>query len=229
MVDLNLKAKTRELGRKADLKAGRKIEQIPAVLYGFEQDNTNLWVDGKLAEVLFKEVGRSRLLTLDIEGKDSVKVVIKEAQRDPVTDRIIHLDLYKVDLKKTIDIRIPIHFIGDAPAVKVLGGTLLTTLNRLEIRCLPEDILKDVKVDLSKLETFEEVIHVESLDLPENIEVLTDASIVIASVKPPRVEEVATPSETEEVAEGEESAEGEAKEGEEAKPEGEDKKEEKKD
>lgn len=189
MVDLNLSAKSRELGNKSNLKAGRKDDLIPAVLYGFEQENINLWVDGKSAEILFKEVGRSRLLTLDLEGKNSVKVVIKEAQRDPVTDRIIHLDLYKVDLKKSLDIRVPIHFIGESSAVKILGGTLMTLLNNLEIRCLPEDILKDVKVDLSQIKTYEDIIHVESLKLPENIEILTGLDTVIATVKPPRVEE----------------------------------------
>jgi len=80
MVELNLQGKLRDLGKKSDLKSGRKEEQIPAVLYGFEQDNTNLWVDGRSAEVLFKEVGRSRLLSLLIEGKESVKVVIKEVE-----------------------------------------------------------------------------------------------------------------------------------------------------
>jgi len=197
MVDLNLSAKLRELGNKSNLKAGRKEDLIPAVLYGFEQENTNLWVDGKSAEILFQEVGRSRLLTLAIDGKDPVKVVIKEAQRDPVTERIVHLDLYKVDLKKPLDIRVPIHFVGEAPAVKVLGGTLMTLLHELEIRCLPEDILKEVKVDLSKLETYEDIIHVESLDLPKNIEILTGTDTVIATVKPPRVEEKQTSDTTE--------------------------------
>ena len=215
MVELNLQGKLRDLGKKSDLKSGRKEEQIPAVLYGFEQDNTNLWVDGRSAEVLFKEVGRSRLLSLLIEGKESVKVVIKEAQRDPVTSRIVHLDLYKVNLKKPIDIKVPIHFIGEAPAVKILGGTLLAPVNRLEIRCLPEDILKDVKVDLSTIETYEDAIHVVSLNLPANIEVLTSADTVIATVKPPRVEEKSTIAETTEevpIVEGEEKAEGANKE-----------------
>ncbi|MFW0862460.1 MAG: 50S ribosomal protein L25 [Candidatus Komeilibacteria bacterium] len=225
MVDLNLSAKLRELGNKANLNAGRKDNLIPAVLYGFEQENTNLWVDGKSAEVLFEEVGRSRLLTLVVDGKDPIKVVIKEAQRDPVTSRIIHLDLYKVDLNKTLDIRVPIHFFGESPAVKVLGGTLMTLLHRLEIRCLPEDILKEVKVDLSQLKTYDDVIHVESLDLPKNIEVITGMDAVIATVKPPRVEEKTT-TESSESEEGE-NAEGEAtEEGE--KPAEEENKEEKK-
>jgi large subunit ribosomal protein L25 len=211
MINLNLKSKLRELGNKGNLNAGRSEEQIPAVLYGFEQENSNLWVDGRSAEVLYKEVGKSRLLTLEVEGKDQVKVVIKEAQLDPVTDRIIHMDLYKVDLKKPIDIKIPIRIIGEAPAVKILGGTLITSLDRLEIRCLPEDILKDVEADLSTIETYDDTIHVSSLKLPENIEVLTNSDTVIAIVKPPRVEE--KKPETAEETEGEEAKEGE-KEGE---------------
>ena len=215
MVDLNLKAKPRELGKKADLKAGRRDESIPAVLYGFEQDNTNLWVDGRSAEALFKEVGRSRLLNLAIDGKDFIKVVIKEAQRDPVTDAIIHFDLYRVDLKKPIDIKVPIHFIGEAPAVKVLGGTLLASLHRLEIRCLPEDIIKDVEVDLTVIEAFDDAIHVESLKLPANVEVLTNLETVVATVKPPRVEEEPIVEEVEEGEEGAEEGEEGAEEGEE--------------
>jgi len=211
MVKLSLNAKPRELGNKSVRKDGRRQGQAPAVLYGFEQDNTCLWLDAVRLEAVYAEAGGFSLVDLSIEGKDPVKVIIKEAQRDPVTDRIIHIDLYKVDLNKPVEVSVPIHLFGEAPAVKALGGILIHSVDELDIKCLPENIIKEVRVDISQLQSFEDIIHVASIKLPVEIEVLSNPEQVVASVSAPRVEE----KPQEEVVE---TAEAELAEGEEAKP-----------
>ncbi|MFW0837664.1 MAG: 50S ribosomal protein L25 [Candidatus Komeilibacteria bacterium] len=210
----NLAAEIRPKGSKGDLKAGRLAGKIPAVLYGWEQDNVVLWLDAKQADNVFSEAGTSSLINLQLGDKDNIKVIIKDLQTDPVSDKIVHLDLYKPDLNKPVEVSIPIHLYGEAPAVKSLGGTLLHAIDSIDIRCLPENLIHEVKVDISSIEDFDTAIHVSSIAVPANVEVLTDPEQVVASATPPRVEEVETSEEEEGAAE-----EGADQEGDESKEE----------
>jgi large subunit ribosomal protein L25 len=100
-------------------------------------------------------------------------------------------------MSEKITTAIPIEFIGESPAVKDLEGNLITSKDEIEVECLPGDLISEIKVDISALKTFDDMIHVKSLNLASTIEVLDDPEDIIAQVTPPRSEEELEQMETE--------------------------------
>lgn len=162
---------------------------IPAVIYGSGMENMNLKIKKHDFERAYEIAGESNLVELAIAGEEPMKVIIKEIQRSGVKNGIIHADFYKVDMKKKIFVEIPLNFTGEAKAVKELGGTLVKNLDAVEVECLPGDIIKEIEVDLNKLETFGDVIKLSDLKMPADIELASQDDLVVASVLEPRAEE----------------------------------------
>lgn len=185
---LTLSAKIRkEVGKK--VKALRKRDVLPAVLYGPGIKNLNLEINLKEFEKVFKVAGESSLISLEIEKKKT-PVLIQEVQRDPLTEKPIHVDFYQPSLKEKIEARIPLVFEGEAPAVKELGGTLIKNIPEIEVKALPQNLPHQIKVDISQLKTLEDNILISDLILPEGVEVLRNPEEIVASVSPPeKVEE----------------------------------------
>ena len=114
--------------------------------------------------------------------------MIHDSSRDPVTDEIEHIDFYEVKMDEKIIAKIPLIFIGDAPAVSDLGGVLVKAMQELEVRALPADLPHEIEIDISSLKTFNDSILIKEIKLPENVEVLENISSSVASVAPPRSE-----------------------------------------
>lgn len=196
METVNLSAEIRTAtGRQA--KQLRETGMVPGVLYGRGIENTNISFTKKEFEKVYKEAGSSTIVTLKIEGKTPVKTLIFEPQYDPLTDNIIHVDLYQVNMKEEIHTEIPLVFIGEAPAVKELDGNLITSKDAIEVKCLPDKLVSEIEVDISVLKTFDDSIKVSDLIIPEGIEVITEADETVAMVSEPRseaeMEEMETP------------------------------------
>ncbi|MEI6040456.1 MAG: 50S ribosomal protein L25 [Candidatus Berkelbacteria bacterium] len=205
METVNLKATVRtETGRQA--KQLRETGKIPAVLYGHGVENTNIAFDRGEFEKIFKTAGSSTIVTLKIEGKDAVKALILDPQYDPLTDKIIHVDLYKVNMKEEIHTEIPLTFVGESAAVKDFQGNLITNKDEIEVKCLPDKLVSEIEVDISVLATFDDVIKVSDLNIPEGIEVLTEAEEVVAMVTAPRSEEEMEAMEAETAGDAEKAA-----------------------
>jgi large subunit ribosomal protein L25 len=188
MEKFSLNASTREiLGSK--VKHLRNEGKLPAVLYGHETKNLNLSVDLIEFEKTFKQTGTSTIVDLKIDESNPVKILVHEPQRHPVTDQILHVDFYKVNMKEEIRTEIPLEFIGIAPAVANLEGNLITNKDAVEVECLPDKLVQHIEVDISSLKTFENIIKVSDLIVPEGIKVLNDSEETIAQVTPPRSEE----------------------------------------
>ena len=213
-IKLEVSQRTEENGQVNEL---RSKDFIPAILYGSVTDSQKIKIKKRDFEAAFNEAGESQLVDLFVDEKGPVKVLIKDIQRDPVKDNIIHADFYQVDMNKKIEIEIPINFIGEAPAVKELGGTLVKNVDAIQAKCLPGDLIENLDLDLSSLKSYEDYIRVKDLSIPDNIEVFAEGENIIAHVIEPEVEE--EPVVEEEAAEGEEGEEGEAVEGEEGKKE----------
>ena len=206
MAELTLQVEKRELQGRAT-NALREEGLIPGVMYGAGTDPIAFTADRNAVAKLYSEAGESAVITLTVDGAEH-PVLIQEMQYDPMTDLITHIDLRRVDLTKKVDAAIRLVTVGEAPAVKELGGTLLQTLEELEVEALPNALVPEIEVDVTGLKTFDDVIHVSDLTVPEGIEVKTDAERTIASVQAPRkVEEVADVEEATEG--GEEAKEGE--------------------
>lgn len=195
--------------KKASLRELRSNRLIPAVLYGHSRENVLLQLDYQTFRKALIKAGGSTIIDLDYDDKAD-KALVYHVQRDPVTDEIIHVDFKFVRMDEAITTKIPLEFIGVSPAVKDLAGLLDHKKTEIEVKCLPADLISSIQVDISCLTDFNAVIHVKDLNVPEKIEVLHDPLETIATVLPPRVEEVETVAPV--AAEGEVPVEGEAEE-----------------
>jgi len=200
---ISLKSKTRTVFGK-QVKSLRADGLIPAVLYGHDTKPQSIEIPSVDFVKAYGEAGTSTLVDLIVDDSSAVKVLTHEPQVDPVSDKPIHVDFYKVRMDEKIKTEIPLEFVGESSAVKNDDGTLVTNRDNVEIECLPNDLIPMIEVDLGALNTFDDQITVASLKIPSNIEILTDTEEVIAFVEPPRSDE--------ELAELEESAEEEEKE-----------------
>ncbi|HBR80951.1 MAG: 50S ribosomal protein L25 [Candidatus Uhrbacteria bacterium GW2011_GWE2_45_35] len=185
---INITAKKREAIGRANWK-NRVDGNIPAVVYGAEAESQNICVNRKALVVAFREAGESSLVDLAIDGQEPLKVLIQDLQKDPLTGDVIHADFRVVDLTKEITAEIKLEFVGESPAVKGLGGTLIEALDTLEVRALPTALVSSIEVDISSLKTFDDAIHVSDLVLPAGIVAINSPEDTIAVVEEPRSEE----------------------------------------
>ncbi len=183
--------------RKANEEAAalRLARQLPAILYGLGMEPVSLAMDYNSFFKLYNEAGEASLIDLSIEDPSTgvqdkpVKVLIQDLQQDPVKGVITHVDFRQIDMNKEMHATCELHFIGEAPAVKELAGTLVKAKDTVEVKCLPKDLVNEITVDLGMLKVFEDVIHVKDLVLPAGITLADDPQTVIVKVARPLSEE----------------------------------------
>lgn len=195
-------------------KALREGKMVPGVVYGHGFQNVHLKVDYQTFRRVFQAATFSTLVTLDIDGKQQVPVLIHEVQYDPVTDLITHVDFYAVRMDEKVATHIALEFIGVSEAVK-LGAVLNTNKHQVEVSALPGDLVHTIPVDLTKLEKIGDIIRIKDLVPPKGIEILANPEEpIVSAVELKIIEE--TPVEAAPV-EGAVPAEGAAAEGEDGK------------
>jgi large subunit ribosomal protein L25 len=139
---------------------------------------------------LRKEAFHASVLTLDVDGKKEA-VMLRDFVMHPFRQQVQHVDFQRVDLKKKMHIKVPLHFLNEevAPGVKLGGGKIGHVIHELDIACLPKDLPAFIEVDLGKLELGQSV-HVADLVLPKGVEVAAHgthtAEAVVATVQVPR-------------------------------------------
>ncbi|MFH0804658.1 MAG: 50S ribosomal protein L25 [Patescibacteria group bacterium] len=167
----------------------RRVNQIPAVLYGHGVKNVNLLLDRRTFECVYREAGTSSLVELSIGGHASHPVLIHDVQRDPVSGAYLHADFLQVKMTEKITTDVSLRFVGESKVVKELGGILVKPLDSLKVECLPQYLVQNIAVDISSLSTFDDMVRVRDLLLPEGITVKDPADTVLANVQAPRTEE----------------------------------------
>jgi len=191
---LSLSAKIRKnLGKK--VKTIRGQGALPAILYGPKIKSLPLEVDLEEFENIYKAAGESSLIKLQIKDKKlktkEFLILIHDVQRDPLTGKLIHADFFQPSLKEEVEVTVPLVFEGLSKTVKDLGGTLIKNISEVEVKALPQNLPKEIKVNIESLKTFEDEILIKDLLVPEGIEVLKKPDEVIVKVSPPeKVEEV---------------------------------------
>lgn len=159
----------------------RKAGRVPAVLYGPKEPSTPISIGEADFTKLFKVAGESSVI--EIKGLGDVKeALVYEVDADPVTGKIRHVDFYAIEKGKPIEVDVPLEFVGEAPAVKELGGILMKVLHELKIEVLPKNLPHSIVVDVGSLKDFESQIHVKDLALPEGVTALTSPEEVVALV-----------------------------------------------
>jgi large subunit ribosomal protein L25 len=208
----SLHAKIRTGSGKGPNRRYRASGQIPAILYGQGKAPTMLLVDEHGFRRATAKMGDEMVLfDLAVDGADMQRqlAVIREAQRDPVTERVIHLDFLQVDMARPLDVDIAVHEKG-IPVGLQDGGILEQVVRTVRLRCLPDKIPSHLEVDVSGLR-INDAIHVGEVALGEGVEILSPPSDVVFHVIPPRKVEEAKKEEAEAEEAAVEAPEEEAK------------------
>lgn len=206
-------AQTRTVTGTAEARRMRHAGRLPAIVYGGENPPHNIEINQHNFELLLKHHrSESMILDLEVDGKKSIKVFLKEVQHDPVTDRVQHIDFIEVSMTKVMRVNVPTKLVGEPMGVSQNGGILEHLLREVTVECLPADLVEEIEVDVAALE-IGDIIQARDLKTGEKMKLVTDPGIAIASVAAPRLEEApAEEEEGEEGAEpgvvGEEGAEG---------------------
>lgn len=140
----------------------------------------------------------SMILDVEVDGKDKLPCIIKSIQKNPLTDQLFHVDFQHIHLKEKITVKVPVLLKGEAPGVKQ-GGLLDHHLREIEIKCLPDDVIPNIEIDVSQLK-IGDAIHISNLHF-DRIEFLVPKDTTLVSVLV--VKEVAPPPPTEEIKEPE--------------------------
>ena len=188
MANIQLKAATR-LETKKQVQFLRMAGEVPAVIYGAGK-NHNIKINLNEFKKLYNQAGESTIIDLVIDGKETVPVLIHDDQRDIISDDFFHVDFYQIDMKKEIHANIDLHFVGESPAVKEMGGLLFKNLNKVEVKCLPADLVHSIEVDVNGLKTYADAIYVRDLKVSLKIKILTHDNVLVVKAVEPQKEEV---------------------------------------
>jgi large subunit ribosomal protein L25 len=193
--------------------------KVPATLYGGKDGAIALSVNTKqVTAILRSETGHNTLFQVDLAGKHE-PAIVKDWQVDPVSGRLLHVDLLRIAMDVRMKVKVPIHTFGEPAGVKVDGGVYEVVTREVEIECLPADIPTEFKVDISGLRLNQNLRAGELPLDPKKMKLLTDPDRVLSHVVSLRVEEEkpaevaavpgTTPAEPEVIKKGKKEVEGE--------------------
>ncbi len=165
--------------------AARRVRvagKIPAVVYGAGKDAVAVTVDPRaITRILHSESGHNTIFDLNVEGSGVVKAMIVDWQNEPIKGKLLHIDLKRIAMDKTMRVSVPIQLIGIPTGVKNQGGILEHVMREVEIECLPGDIPSHLDVDVTGLE-LHGLIHVSDLPHSGSIKFLADENGTVAHV-----------------------------------------------
>lgn len=183
---ISLQAKKREDLSRGVTKQIRREGDIPAVVYGKNQEPVTVSVNHLELVKTIRDEGRNAIITLDIEGNDKIDVLLHGYQTDPVKGDVIHADFFAVDLTEEMDIAVPVRLDGDAIGVRD-GGVLQQPVFELQIRVKPQDIPEEIVVNVEEL-NIGDTISVADLAKSDKYEILDDPETAVATVTAPQEE-----------------------------------------
>jgi large subunit ribosomal protein L25 len=172
---------------KASRSALRKEGKVPAIFYSKHHEPMAVQFSERAIHPLVF-TSKTSLISLNVEGHDELDCIIKDVQFDPVTEKIVHIDLLGLKKGEKIQIEVPVQLVGNAIGIKE-GGILQHTLHKIQINCLPKDIPEHLEIDVTELK-LGHAIHASDLKF-DNFEILNSPESIIASVTHPKVEKVA--------------------------------------
>ncbi len=197
MEQMTLEAQPRQREHKGDNKALRRTGRVPAVIYGGDNEPLSVSLDDHQLELILHGGRRSNsIFNLNV-GEGQEQTLIREVQRHPVHNRIIHIDFLRVNLQQDIEVEVPVHAIGDPLGVR--NGGVLEHVNRtVRVSCRPLNIPRELVADLTNLD-MNQTFHVSQLTLPEGVVFVDEPETALFTVLPPRTEEAPAAAVTEAV------------------------------
>jgi large subunit ribosomal protein L25 len=184
-----LTIKRREGTGKQVAKRLRREGVVPAILYGGAAPQP-ITVDPRaVLRILHGHGGTAQLLNLKFDGDGGARLaIIRHLQFDPVSERLLHLDLQEVSADRAITVRVTVHVVGDSVGVREQKGILNLATHEVEVSCLPTQIPERLDADVTALH-IGDVLTVADLKVPEGVRVLNDPGQAVATVQPPMAEE----------------------------------------
>jgi large subunit ribosomal protein L25 len=178
----------------------RRQGRIPAVLYGEKKEPEPVAVDPKeLMRILHSDSGVNTLIALKLDGGGDARVLVKEYQVDPVTQKLLHADFYRIAMDKVLRVTVPIHLTGEARGVKAEGGIVDFVHREIVLECLPADIPENITVDIAEL-GLHDGIRVRDLATGGKWKPLSETDMLIVHVVAPRAEAEPAPADAAAVA-----------------------------
>jgi large subunit ribosomal protein L25 len=163
------------------IKALRREGKVPAVIYGAHVQPTSVELNSREATNTLRKAGRNSLISLKVGDLADKMVLAREVQRHPVRHEIMHIDFLEVDMNTKLIATVHLSFFGESADVKGGLGVVNREMDELRIRCLPQDLIEEIKVDISKLNV-DQAIHVRELAIPAGLEVLDDKDAEVVRV-----------------------------------------------
>lgn len=192
MEKIEMEVKKREESGKK-LKSLRAQGLIPAIVYGRKIKPFSIAIEEKIfvKQILGSEAGRNAIVTLKVSGEKTkeIPVLTQEVQRDPLTDKILHVDFRHIVMDEAIKTRVPVELTGLPIGVKEGGGVLVHGLREVEVECLPKDIPDKFVIDVSALKIGDS-LHVSDLTQVAKVKILSNPPEMVANCSPPTKEEV---------------------------------------
>jgi len=181
---------------------------IPGIVYGDKKEPIPVVINPRdIENILHLETGENTIFQLEVSGAETVdQTMIKDFQLDPVTSKLLHVDLLRVSMKTRLRVMVPIDLSGKAKGVEIDGGILEFTQREVEVECLPQNIPEHMKVDITGLE-IGDLVRVADLKVDEKVKILSSPEQVVVSIAAPEVEEEVVAEEEEAPEEAELAAE----------------------
>lgn len=192
MSELVLEAKMRENTGKEVCGRYRKEGLIPSVIYG-QGKNLNVLVSNQVFRRMYPKLTKSTVIDLKL-GKDTYQVLIKDYDKNYIKDDFLHIDFYQLDAAKPVHLTVPLEFIGTPVGVRE-GGLLEKHLDKIEIACLPKDIVPSFKINVEGLKV-NTSLHVRDLEIDKKYKIISHTDEVVVKIALAQKEEVETAATT---------------------------------
>jgi len=202
--NFTINAKSREdTGKGASRRLRRLTGEVPAIIYGGKKDAEKISILHKdITKALENDAVYSSIISLSIDGK-AEDTIIKDIQRHPAKQIILHMDFLRVSKTTKLQTRVPLNFINEdiCVGVKLGGGLIAHTMTDIEISCLPKDLPESIDVDMAEVDVGQ-IVHLSDLTLPDGVESVSlsqgaDYDLTVATVNKQKAVEIDEPSESE--------------------------------
>ena len=202
--NFTINAKPREdTGKGASRRLRRLTGEVPAIIYGGKKDAEKISILHKdITKALENDAVYSSIISLSIDGK-AEDTIIKDIQRHPAKQIILHMDFLRVSKTTKLQTRVPLNFINEdtCVGVKLGGGLIAHTMTDIEVSCLPKDLPESIDVDMAEVDVGQ-IVHLSDLTLPDGVESVSlsqgaDYDLTVATVNKQKAVEIDEPSESE--------------------------------
>ena len=170
---------------------GKKVKQLrrqgltPVHMYDSSGSSYSLQVETKTLYQLLATHGKTSPVTIRI-GEEDHSAFVREVQRHPVSEQILHVDFLEVDLNKSIRTQVPVVLVGESPAIRLHGGIVSQLIYSLEIECLPKDIPSSIDIDTSGLDEIDSSVLVSDINLGANVTITSSLQENVVRIQAPR-------------------------------------------